>query len=316
MKVLLIVNSSASSVTARGQVVIQKALSADHDVTVAETSRRGHATRLAQGAARDGHRGGRGARRRRHPQRGGQRPGRHRHARWPPLPGGSTNVFARTHRPAQRPDRGHRRPARRPRPRVSIRRVGLGSVNGRYFLFHVGMGFDAAVVEQVERRSQPQALRRPPAVRLRRLHHLVPPLRPQPAPLRGAPRRRHGGRRRLPGDLPQHEPVHVPRQPPARPRPRGRRSTAAWPWSRCRTLAFATMLRIIGSALAGGQHLRTSQLDRPPRRPRAASSSRATARSRTRSTATTSATPSASRSATSPTSSTSSCPLPRGLSAC
>ena len=35
----------------------------------------------------------------------------------------------------------------------SIHRVGLGSVNGRYFLFHVGMGFDAAVVAQVERRS-------------------------------------------------------------------------------------------------------------------------------------------------------------------
>jgi diacylglycerol kinase family enzyme len=35
----------------------------------------------------------------------------------------------------------------------SIKRIGLGSVNGRYFLFHVGMGFDAAVVAQVERRS-------------------------------------------------------------------------------------------------------------------------------------------------------------------
>src|SRR5687768_16500911 len=34
-----------------------------------------------------------------------------------------------------------------------VERVGLGSVNGRYFLFHVGMGFDAAVVEQVERRA-------------------------------------------------------------------------------------------------------------------------------------------------------------------
>ena len=33
MKVLLVVNASASSVTARGRVVIQKALSADHDVT-------------------------------------------------------------------------------------------------------------------------------------------------------------------------------------------------------------------------------------------------------------------------------------------
>jgi diacylglycerol kinase family enzyme len=34
-----------------------------------------------------------------------------------------------------------------------LRRIGLGSVNGRYFLIHVGMGFDAAVVSQVERRA-------------------------------------------------------------------------------------------------------------------------------------------------------------------
>ena len=38
----------------RTGVVIQKALSADHDVEVAETSRRSHATRLAQGAAAAG----------------------------------------------------------------------------------------------------------------------------------------------------------------------------------------------------------------------------------------------------------------------
>src|SRR5262249_51649139 len=54
VRLLLVVNASASSVTARGRVVIQKALSADHTVTVAETNRRGHATRLAQGAANDG----------------------------------------------------------------------------------------------------------------------------------------------------------------------------------------------------------------------------------------------------------------------
>ena len=54
MKILLIVNSSASSVTARTRVVIQKALSADTSWSAAETSRRGHAARLAQGAAATG----------------------------------------------------------------------------------------------------------------------------------------------------------------------------------------------------------------------------------------------------------------------
>ena len=54
MRLLLVVNTSASSVTARARVVIHKALSADHEVVIKETNRRGHAARLAQGAAADG----------------------------------------------------------------------------------------------------------------------------------------------------------------------------------------------------------------------------------------------------------------------
>jgi diacylglycerol kinase family enzyme len=34
-----------------------------------------------------------------------------------------------------------------------IQKVGLGNVNGRRYLFHVGVGFDAAVVAEVEKRS-------------------------------------------------------------------------------------------------------------------------------------------------------------------
>src|SRR5256885_9395389 len=41
VRILLIVNATASSVTARARVVIAKALAADHDLTVADTSRRG-----------------------------------------------------------------------------------------------------------------------------------------------------------------------------------------------------------------------------------------------------------------------------------
>ena len=95
MKLLLIVNSSASSVTARARVVIRKALSADHDVTVAETNRRGHATRLAQGAAAEGVDvvvvlGGDGTLNEAANGLAGSE------TALAALPGGSTNVFART----------------------------------------------------------------------------------------------------------------------------------------------------------------------------------------------------------------------------
>jgi diacylglycerol kinase family enzyme len=151
VRVLLVVNSSASSVTARGRVVIAKALAADHEVTVAETARRGHATRLARGAATGGIDvvavlGGDGTLNEAANGLAGTR------TALAPLPGGSTNVFARTLGLPDDPIEAtgvlldalaHR----------SIRRVGLGSVNGRYFLFHVGIGFDAAVVAEVERRG-------------------------------------------------------------------------------------------------------------------------------------------------------------------
>ncbi|HEX4867938.1 MAG TPA: diacylglycerol kinase family protein [Acidimicrobiales bacterium] len=151
MKVLLLVNSSASSVTARSRVVIQKALSADHDVTLAETSRRGHAARLALGAAGAGTEvvvvlGGDGTLNEAANGLAGTS------CALAPLPGGSTNVFARTLGLPNDPIEatGDLLAALAQR---SIHRVGLGSVNGRYFLFHVGMGFDAAVVAQVERRA-------------------------------------------------------------------------------------------------------------------------------------------------------------------
>jgi diacylglycerol kinase family enzyme len=151
VKLLLLVNSSASSVTPRSRVVIQKALSADHQVTLAETSRRGHATRLAQGAAASGVDavvvlGGDGTLNEAANGLAGS------DCALAPLPGGSTNVFARTiglpNDPIEATGSLLDALARR-----SIRRVGLGAVNGRYFLFHTGVGFDAAVVEQVEKRS-------------------------------------------------------------------------------------------------------------------------------------------------------------------
>src|SRR5918999_809895 len=151
MRALLIVNPTASSVTSRARVVIQKALAADHDLTVAETKRRGHAERLARGAANDGADvvvllGGDGTLNEAANGLVGSS------TALAPLPGGSTNVFARTLGISRDPLEAtgqllaslHRR---------SYRRIALGNVNGRRFLFHTGLGFDAAVVAQVERRQ-------------------------------------------------------------------------------------------------------------------------------------------------------------------
>ncbi|HEX9683177.1 MAG TPA: diacylglycerol kinase family protein [Acidimicrobiales bacterium] len=151
MRILLVVNSLASSVTARGRVVIHKALSADHQVDLAETSRRGHATRLAQGAATQGYDavvclGGDGTLN--ETANGLARTD----TALAVLPGGSTNVFARSLGLPNDPIEATGALVEA-LGRDSIESVGLGSVNDRYFLFHVGVGFDAAVVAQVERRA-------------------------------------------------------------------------------------------------------------------------------------------------------------------
>lgn len=151
MKILLLVNSSASSVTARARVVIRKALSADHEVTLAETTRRGHATRLAMGAAATGTDvvvvlGGDGTLNEAANGLAGTG------TALAPLPGGSTNVFARQLGLPDDPIEatGDLLAAL---DADTIRPIGLGVVNGRYFLFHVGIGFDAELVAQVERRA-------------------------------------------------------------------------------------------------------------------------------------------------------------------
>jgi diacylglycerol kinase family enzyme len=153
LKLLLIVNTSASSVTARARVVIQKSLSADHQVTMAETSRRGHATRLAQGAAAKGTDavivlGGDGT------LNEAANGLAHTDCALGVLPGGSTNVFARTIGITNDPiEATGELLAALGSGFGGIRPVGLGNVNGRRYLFHVGVGFDAAVVAQVEKRS-------------------------------------------------------------------------------------------------------------------------------------------------------------------
>lgn len=160
MRVLLIVNPSASSVSPRSRRRAEAVIQESHDTTVVETKARGHAAELAgKGVADD------------FPAvvvLGGD--GTVNEAAngligtdvvLAPLPGGSTNVFART--------AGVAKSLRRAAPQVAAaltvgatRPLSLGCVSAttsagvvadRRFLFHVGMGFDAQVVAQVERRA-------------------------------------------------------------------------------------------------------------------------------------------------------------------
>jgi len=151
VRVLLIVNATASSVTARSRVIIQKALGADHDLEVVETSRRGHAARLARGAAAEGVEvvavlAGDGTLNEAADGLVGT------DTAIAPLPGGSTNVYARSLGIPDDPVEaaGELLDAL---DRKSFRRIGLGRIGDRHFLFHCGVGFDAAVVEAVERRA-------------------------------------------------------------------------------------------------------------------------------------------------------------------
>jgi diacylglycerol kinase family enzyme len=164
MRALLVTNPKATTTTDRSQDVLVNALSADLDLTVAHTERRGHATDLAREAARSGYDlvialGGDGTVNEvvnglltedTDDTGGGLVPGLPR-PKLAVVPGGSTNVFARAlglpNDPieatgvvlaALREGRG--------------RAVSIGEADGRYFTFCAGFGFDASVVGLVERR--------------------------------------------------------------------------------------------------------------------------------------------------------------------
>jgi diacylglycerol kinase family enzyme len=151
LKILLIVNSFASSVTARNTVVVQRRLGQGHDVETVETNRRGHATLFAHDAARRSVDlvvgfGGDGTLNEVATGIAGT------DTALGVLPGGSTNVFARTLGLPNDPVEAAGRLADGIYA-DDLRPIGLGQVNGRYFCFHTGVGFDAAVVERVERHA-------------------------------------------------------------------------------------------------------------------------------------------------------------------
>lgn len=163
LRIMLIVNSFASSVTARNTVVVHRRLSEGvrssggrrgplpHDVEVVETNRRGHATRFAHDAARRGFDvvigyGGDGTLNEVATGIAGTE------TALGVLPGGSTNVFARTLGLPNDPVEAVEHLVEGIEAN-DVRPIGLGQVNGRYFCFHTGVGYDAAVVQKVEKRG-------------------------------------------------------------------------------------------------------------------------------------------------------------------
>lgn len=157
VRVTLIVNPFASSVNHRIRVRIQQMLADEHQLTVIETTKGGHAIRLAHRAERAGAEvvialGGDGTIN--EVANGllgpvGREPSG---TAIVPLPGGSTNVFARSLGYPNDPVEATAVLVEAMAARSFVP-ANVGVANGRAFLFHVGAGFDAAVVERVERRG-------------------------------------------------------------------------------------------------------------------------------------------------------------------
>jgi len=148
----LVVNPVATNVSPARIRVVQETLLARHEVSVQVTRHRDHATELATAAVASGTDcvavlGGDGTLNEVVNALAGTE------CAVAVLPGGSTNVFART---LGLPD-DLRRAARATSDALAsgwVHRIGLGAVNGRYFTFHTGVGFDAAVVSRVEHHNK------------------------------------------------------------------------------------------------------------------------------------------------------------------
>lgn len=150
VRLLLIVNARAGTVTPRKVRFIERALGDETKVERVDTRRRGHATELARGAAEGTHDvvvvvGGDGTINEAVNGLAGSDVG------LGIIPGGGTNVLARSLGVPPDPLRaaGHLLA----RLRAPARRIPLGRADGRYFTFACGMGLDGEIVRQVERRQ-------------------------------------------------------------------------------------------------------------------------------------------------------------------
>src|ERR687886_1204958 len=154
-RLLLVSNPYATTVSGRLTSLVVYALQGRYDVDAADTEGRDHATELAREAAADGYDivvafGGDGTVNEVANGLAGSPTALF------PLPGGATNVYCRmlgisndvvdaTEHLLGAAD------AWRPR------RLDLGSVNGRHFLFSAGYGLDAAVVRRVDAHPETKA---------------------------------------------------------------------------------------------------------------------------------------------------------------
>jgi diacylglycerol kinase family enzyme len=151
VRLLLIVNANAQSVTPWTINVIERALSTEYDVDVARTKRKGHATHLARGAAHEGFDivvslGGDGTV---NEVANGLA---ETDVIMAVIPGGGTNVLARSLGIPRDPiEATWYLIAHRNNP---PRRVPLGRADDRYFTFGCGIGLDGAIVRDVERRQR------------------------------------------------------------------------------------------------------------------------------------------------------------------
>lgn len=152
-KLHLVVNPTASSVTPRARVVIGRAFASEADVEVHLTEHRGHATELAHRAVAAGADvvvvlGGDGTLNEVACALAGSS------IRLGVLPGGSTNVFARSLGMSDDPVEATAQLIDALGDmQANEEHMSLGSANGRHFVFHTGIGFDAAVVKEVEKRG-------------------------------------------------------------------------------------------------------------------------------------------------------------------
>lgn len=154
-RLLVVVNPSASGVSPRRRELAVRALRERWALTVVDTDAQGHATALCEEARDDGYEavvalGGDGT--------AGEAASGLAGSATPLacLPGGCTNVFCRTLRVPADLEAASRRLAARAGD-LATRRIDLGTMNGRHFLFASGIGVTASLMEHADRHPRLKA---------------------------------------------------------------------------------------------------------------------------------------------------------------